>query len=353
MTHKIYEDLREQLDRYSVGFPATKSGVELKILQKLFTEEEARLYLNMSEMLESPQVVAQRSMADPQHVDGVLTRMADKGLIFRLRKGESALYGAAAFVVGSYEYQVKDIDTELARLFEAYFQECFAKEAIGPNPPLRTIPVNQSISQSWPIAPYEDVRKIVESQDRISVAKCICRLQQALVGKVCDKPLEVCFMFGSHAQYYIEKGLGRRIGQSEALNIIDRCDEAGLVPQPFNTQKPSGMCNCCGDCCGVLRAIRMYPRPAQMVVSNYFAQVDPDVCSACGTCIDRCQMDAIDINRDNVAAVDRDRCIGCGLCVSTCPAEAVALKPLPEEERRDPPLNARDLMMQLAEIRGK
>ena len=44
----IYERLREQLDQYSVGFPATASGIEKKILQKLYTEEEASLILDMS-----------------------------------------------------------------------------------------------------------------------------------------------------------------------------------------------------------------------------------------------------------------------------------------------------------------
>lgn len=45
MIAKVYNDLREQLDQYSMGFPATESGVELKILKKLFSEEEAELYL--------------------------------------------------------------------------------------------------------------------------------------------------------------------------------------------------------------------------------------------------------------------------------------------------------------------
>src|SRR5271157_1737766 len=34
-------------------FPSTESGVEIKILQKLFSEEEAGLYLNLSMMLET------------------------------------------------------------------------------------------------------------------------------------------------------------------------------------------------------------------------------------------------------------------------------------------------------------
>ncbi|RLB15013.1 MAG: 4Fe-4S ferredoxin, partial [Deltaproteobacteria bacterium] len=69
--------------------------------------------------------------------------------------------------------------------------------------PMRTIPVNRAIQVSWPLAPYEDVREIVTSKKKIAVANCICRTQKHLIGQGCDKPLETCFMFGSHADYYV------------------------------------------------------------------------------------------------------------------------------------------------------
>ena len=69
-------------------------------------------------------------------------------------------------------------------------------------------------------------------------------------------------------QYYVDKGLGRWITPDEALKILDACDAAGLVPQPFNAQNPGGICNCCGDCCGVLRALKMLDKPADKVLSS-------------------------------------------------------------------------------------
>jgi electron transport complex protein RnfB len=353
MSDTIYHQLREQLDQYSVGFPSTGSGVEMKILKKLFTEEEAHMYLNLSMMLETPESVAERMTRDPGQVASLLDRMAEKGLIFRLRKEDSVQYAAAAFVVGFYEFQLKTMDLELAQLMEQYLEEGFGRQASQQVVPMRTIPVNQAINVSWPVAPYEDVREIVKSKDRIAVANCICRVQQGLLEQACDKPLEVCFTFGSHAKYYVERGMGRWIGQEEALGILDECDEAGLVPQPFNAQNPGGMCNCCGDCCGVLRALKKHPRPAEMVISNYYAVVDPDLCTACETCLDRCQMEAITIGPDEIAQVNLDRCIGCGLCVTTCPTEALSLQPKAKKERREPPAKARDTMMQMAQQRGK
>ncbi|MBI4965539.1 MAG: 4Fe-4S binding protein [Desulfomonile tiedjei] len=353
MTAKVYYDLREQLDQYSMGFPSTESGVELKILEKLFSEEEAELFLHLSMMLEPPEAIAQRSGKEPAAVAAMLERMVDKGLIFRVKKEDSSKYGAAPFVVGSWEYQAKDLDRGLAELCEQYFVEALGKKGLGQMPPLRTIPVNKSIDHLWPVAPYEDVKKIIETKAKIAAANCICRMQQGLLDKGCDKPLEVCLQFGSHAQYYVDKGMARFITQEEALGIIDKCDEAGLVPQPFISQDAGGMCNCCGDCCGILRSIKMDPKPAERVLANYYAAVDPDACSACETCVDRCQMEAIKVGDNEVAVVDRDRCIGCGLCVTTCPSEALSLQAKPESERKEPPATGKDYMMQLASARGK
>ena len=197
------------------------------------------------------------------------------------------------------------------------------------------------------------MKKIVEGKDRISVARCVCRVQQGLLNKGCGKPVEVCFQFGSNAQYYVDKGMARFIAHEDALRILEQCEEAGFVPQPFMGQDVVALCNCCGDCCEILRSIKLHPKPAEKVLSNYFAVVDPDVCSACETCADRCQMEAIKVGANQAAGVDRDRCIGCGLCVATCPSEAVSLRQKPDSERRVPPATGRDFFMELASVRGK
>ena len=353
MSQDVYELLREQLDNYSVGFPKTESGVEMKILKKLFTEEDARMFLHLTLMLETPEQIAQRMGADPEEVAQKLHEMADKGLIFRLKKQDSVKYAAVPFVVGFYEFQVDRMDRELAALMDQYMEEGFGRQAATYTVPMRTIPVGRSISVSWPVAPYEDVRQIIKEKDRIAVAKCICRVQKGLLEEACDKPIEVCFAFGSHAQYYVDRHMGRWITQKEALQILEQCEEAGLVPQPFNAKNPGGMCNCCGDCCGILRAIKKHPKPSSMVITNYYAEVDPEACVACETCVERCQMDAVSIGPEDVAVVDPDRCIGCGLCVTTCSVEAMTLKKKPQDQLREPPNTGKDTIMELARQRGK
>lgn len=353
MTEPVYEKLREQLDQYSIGFPATRSGVEFKILKKLFTEAEADLYLDMAMLLETPEAIAQRTGRDPMLLRQMLETMARKGLIFRQRKKETVKYAAVAFVIGSYEFQLKNMDRELAQLVEDFFEEGFMDFSPGRNiTPLRTIPVHQSIPVSTPVAPYAQAREIIKTKEKIALADCICRVQQGLIDKGCEKPREVCLSFGSHADYYVENKLGRYITKEEALAVLDASEKAGLVNQPANMINPGGMCNCCGDCCGLLRSLNKLPKPAQAVFNNYYARIDADLCTACELCMERCQMAAITMNDDPAAEVDTDRCIGCGLCVTTCPAEAIALLVKPDAQHVAPPASGRELMMSTAEVRG-
>jgi Pyruvate/2-oxoacid:ferredoxin oxidoreductase delta subunit len=177
-------------------------------------------------------------------------------------------------------------------------------------------------------------------------------VHQGHLDQGCDKPIEVCFYFGANGQFFVDRDMARWVSQEEALEIHARCEAAGLVSQPDNTQKPIVMCHCCGDCCVPLKAIKKQPRPAEAVVSNYFAAVDSELCDGCETCLDRCQMEAIAIEEET-AVVNTDRCIGCGLCVTTCPTEALALELKPEDMRPREPLKPHEAMMRVAQKRGK
>lgn len=352
MTAPIYYRLRDQLDQYSVGYPSTSCGVEIKILERLFTEEEADLVLDLTMMLESPEAVAGRTGRDVGPTARTLERMAGKGLLFRKRNSDQVLYAAVPFVIGAYEFQLKNMDRDLAEMMETYFDEGLLDFRPGKNIiPLRTIPVQQSIQAAHQVAPYARAREIIQSKEVIAVSDCICRVQQHQIEKGCDKPLEVCLSFGSHADYYVENKLGRYITREEALAVLDAAEKAGLVNQPANMINPGGMCNCCGDCCGVLRTLAKLPKPAEAVYNDFRARVDPEACMGCETCLDRCQIDAITI-QDGVAEVNIDRCIGCGLCVTACPDSALEMVLKPENERLKPPASGRKLMTRTAKLRG-
>ena len=349
----VYERLRVRLDDMAAGFPETESKIEIRLLKHLFTEEEAEFFVLLQPLLESPEDVAERLKRDPAEVAELMERMAKKGLLFRQRKDDRVRYAAVPWVVGIFEFQVNSMNKDLARDHEEYLEEAFLQNLQSHKTPvMRTIPINRQIVADWPIAPYEDALQIVENQEKILITNCVCRTQTALAGSDCDKPMERCFMFGSHADYYAENGLGRFITKEEARQIILKNEEAGLVMQPFNSQKVGGMCSCCGDCCGMLRSLKKQPNPAEAVQSNYFARVNEELCTGCETCVDRCQMEAIEVV-DGISTIALNRCIGCGLCVTTCPEEAVQLIKKSEDQLYEPPKSGVETYMRIMQERGK
>lgn len=353
MENDIFRKLQRQLDAYSLGFPATESGIEIEILKGMFSPDEAELFTNMTPRLETSESVAARLCKDPSEMERRLKEMAAKGLLFRLKKADEVKYAAVPFMHGLLEFQVNRLSRERVLAVEQYFREGFQK-AIADSAGLflRTIPVQKSIPAERHVAAFDDACAILSKADFIVVADCICRKSQAAIHEGCGKPLEACFMFGSMAKYYLDNGMGRRIAYDEGVAILSEAQRAGLVTQPATSQNPGGMCNCCGDCCGVLRAVRMHPQPAECVFSNHQAVVMREKCTGCGLCVGRCQMDAVGLDPDGVAAIDRDRCIGCGLCVTACPSGAVLLEAKPAEKRKIPPRGSLEQMMTLAQQRG-
>jgi len=352
MTKDVFRQLQERLDQYSMGFPATDSGVEIEILRELFSVEDAEMFLQLTPKPETPEAVAERVGSSVGSVAARLDDMSERGLLFRVRKGGASKYGAIPFVHGLFEFQVSTLTPRLAGLVQRYMDEGFnGAMTRGAAAFLRTVPIQRTLEVMHHVAAYEDAAQILRNAGRVVVTDCICRKQKRLVGHGCDAPLEVCFMFGSMGQYYVDRGMGREISAEEAIRILTDAQEAGLVTQPATAQNPGGMCNCCGDCCGVLTALKRHPRPAEKVFSNYFASVDRDLCTGCQTCVDRCQMDAIEINSDGDTEILRERCIGCGLCVAACPEGALQLILKPEEQRRTPPATGFEQMALMAEIR--
>lgn len=70
--------------------------------------------------------------------------------------------------------------------------------------------------------------------------------------------------------------------------------------------------------------------------TNYLASVIKDKCGACGTCVEMCPMQTIDL-ADATAIINDIKCIGCGICVHHCPEDAIKLKRIENREVFVPP----------------
>jgi ferredoxin len=329
MKSDVYQQLRKFLDSLPTGFPETPSGVELKILKKLFTPEQAALTIQLRNSPEPVKDIAKRTARDPQDLKRELEEMAQQGLIFRVKKEGQPCYQAFQFMIGIYEFQLNHLDREFCELFEEYFPYLGLSLARVKTRQLRVVPVNSAVRTVATVETYNNIKALVKEQTTIAVQDCICSKEQMLLDNSCDKPRETCIGFGDFAQYYIDNQMGRPIDSQEALEILDRAEKHGLVLQPSNTQKLSAICCCCTCCCPILKKAKAYNRPSALIKTYYHAAIDDDLCVACGECVDRCPMDAIE-NGTAASEVLMDRCIGCGLCVSACPEGAISMVAKPD-----------------------
>jgi len=309
----VYHRLRERMDELSTGYPKTESGVEIRILKKLFTEKEADLFYQLSPIGATAEDVAKRLGREMEQTAELLNRMTQKGQLSMYKQDETEMFATMPYLPGIFESVV--IDRELAVNMDEYYDTALDRTLYSVNTPLfRTIPINKEFVPEWPISPYDDALEILKSHNVFAVNPCSCRTWRKLADKGCEK--------------------------------------AGLVLQPANNLKAASICSCCGDCCAFLRELKKQPVPSASVKSNYYAVVDVEKCTGCETCLDRCQMEAIEIV-DDMKAINLDRCIGCGLCVSTCEDNAMSLSKKSADELYEPPKSGDEKYERIAQERGK
>ena len=334
MNRQAYEELAAALDRLPNGFPRTPSNVEIPLLQKIFSAEEAALAGQLKSEPESVDAIAARAGQPTAAVRKQLMQMVRRGLVWLREVDGKRNFRLAPFVVGIYEAQLERIDHELAHLVEHYLADGGAAGIMGPQPALhRVLPSQGAIKSEW-VLPYDEVRPILEEAHTFSNNDCICRVQQEQLGqRRCDFPLGFCLSFSSVKRAPEPGGISRE----EALDLLVQTEEIGLVHTVNNVAQGIGyVCNCCGCCCGILRGITDWGIEQSVAQANYLAVIDEEACSGCEVCVERCQVDAVTVS-DDVAVVDRGKCIGCGLCVTGCPSEAATLERKPEDQIVHPP----------------
>jgi electron transport complex protein RnfB len=326
MSDTPYLELQKFLDQFPIGYPKTESGVEIKILKRLFTEEEAKLAVHLTPMPEDASQIAERAGIAEEGLEEKLYAMSRKGLIFRSHRQGRNLYNTAPFMIGLYEYSVKAIDEELAALFQEYYETAFLDEIGASNiPGFKVVPVDEVIEPDTTLMPFHQLKESIRAARKIAVTDCVCRKEAKLLGEGCDHPMETCLSFGAAAEYYIENGMGREITADEAIKIIEITDESGLVHAGANSKHLSNICNCCPCCCASMKGITKRGHDKHKYLNAMFeAVVDEDSCTSCEACVERCPVGAISM--EDTAQVDRDKCLGCGLCAGACPSESIILR---------------------------
>ena len=228
MAPEVYKKLRERIDQYGHGFSETESGIEIKVLERLFTEEEAEMYLNLSEKLQTARAVSEKIGWSPDEVEETLQRMMKKGQVFpRFPKeeGEPFYYAAAPWAHGIWEHNARNLDKETAEMVLKLFGLGIStREPVA----VRNIPVNATISDPRALVPFDEIKSIILSKSRFGVTDCACYDTHRNAGESCDQRKEVCMMFDFYADYYISLGTGRSLTRDEALALLVEA----LAPTP-------------------------------------------------------------------------------------------------------------------------
>jgi Pyruvate/2-oxoacid:ferredoxin oxidoreductase delta subunit len=347
---QVYIKLQKHLDNQAIGFPATRSGVELKILKHIFTPQDAEIACCLSYKFEPCETIYERAdhlVDSPEELEKCLERIQKKGGIESKIKNGETHYCNAPLIVGMYEFQLDRLTPEFVKDFNEYtsgrnFGVAFLSTKL---PQMRTIPVAKSIHPLHNVSTYDEVATLMQAaEEPFVIFECICRKKKSIEGKPCKKTdrKETCLAVGDMGRMALQSSQGREITRDEAMSIIERNQKQGMVLQPSNTEKAEFTCSCCGCCCGMLSVQKSLPKPLEFWASNFQAMADGATCEACGACEKRCQVGAVSVSEKKQAAVvDLNRCLGCGVCVPVCPTKSITLVKKPAEVR--PPKTREDL----------
>ena len=189
--------------------------------------------------------------------------------------------------------------------------------------------------------PTQQIRELIEKFDDIAVGNCYCRQHQEFLGDPC-KQIELtpsCMTLGKSARHTSNHGFSKLVSKEEALEILKKCENAGLVHKAYHlhgdtTKDEVAICNCCSCCCLTAKNCLIFP---VVNANNYLASIDEDLCIGCGTCVEKCYNKAVKLNDDDKAKRDEEFCVGCGVCAYHCPENAISLIEGPRIVRMLPP----------------
>ena len=171
---EIYRALQKHMDQMPIGYPATKSGVELRILKRFFTPQEAKIALKLSFIPEPFSDIYPELKGlglSEEEAQDLLNNLLKKGVINGGKHPNTGeMYYAIAFLaIGIYEYQVGRLTKDFVEDFKQYIDEGFKDEITKTKiPQLRTIPIEKSITVENFVATYDDVEHLIMTRKPIS-----------------------------------------------------------------------------------------------------------------------------------------------------------------------------------------
>lgn len=300
-----------------------------ELFQMLVTKEEGEILLSLPGTAAH---VAAQFGADENDMAKKLQEFFIMGLVFKSKKPEGTKYRLCRDVAQFHDATIlwPKATREYLDKWQYFMEDEWPEyskltESLIPKPFTRIIPVEKAISSEAQVLPYETCKELIDKANIVAVTRCTCRLS----AQKCDRPVDVCLQIDRAAQYTIERGTGHEITKEEAMEIIRRSEEAGLVHLTMNkSENMHFICNCCGCCCMSLPLLIKYGRKLTDP-SRFQAVVNEEECSVCGSCEENCPFKAVVMEEKDgkeTAIVNAQLCMGCGICQVVCPSDSIMLK---------------------------
>jgi NADPH-dependent glutamate synthase beta subunit-like oxidoreductase/Pyruvate/2-oxoacid:ferredoxin oxidoreductase delta subunit len=286
----------------------TEADPEYYGLECAITDEQADV-ANHMELRKpiSPEELAQKCGKSVEETTKILEGLSGVLLEYQC---DTKKYELPIFVPGVMEMMVTNVQLaekypQIARAFDRLAFEMVAPFAhampVGaPGKGMHVIPVEAAISAESKAASFEQLSSWLKSAKKLAIADCSCRVTRRLAGEGCGHlEKDMCMAVGDAAINGIKRGIAREVSVEQALEILKRAEENGLVHQVTNidgTDKIMGICNCCRCSCLGLRTSQYFNTP-NMSRSNYVAKIDAEKCVACGQCVEYCPANAVKLGQ--------------------------------------------------------
>ena len=341
---KLYHKLAQNFVNAGM-MPFSITDTVAEIMKIVFTEEQARFLLNIKTSYRLEQIKSLTDL-DDDALDKMLKELMYIGAIIAIpsRSTGVMVYRLAPFFPGMLEFTLMrgefgEKQKKIAQLWEQVFNESvdltqknykMMVKAYSQIPAIdRVVPVEELVEvPEEKILPYEEISKILEKAETVGLATCYCRHRKDLLNDPCKvtDDRKNCFALGRAAEFLISQGFVKRISKEEALKILKKAEDQGLVHKTFHTRfdltrEEDGICSCCKCCCGTFELRHRGAAPI-LSMTSYIAKIRTDDCVGCGTCVENCNALAIELE-DDIAVIDENMCIGCGVCVHLCPENAI------------------------------
>ena len=299
----------------------------------------------------------------------LLDDLASKGYLRRSKRTDGVVYNLSGWFEGIGGYLMNDVSMgDPAYEWPVGGDGMAVDWGNAGTPVFHSLPCDKSVTTSGEILAYDDIEAIFKDATTFAVTPCSCRYTMLINDALekgeeypsfadfandaladltlpdSDVRVETCLCTGDEAAFWIAQGTAREITQEQALDILRKNREDGFIIECTRESHGEYTCACRKGYCNVVafwEALHeelgtLENSMAWNQLSDYQLEVDYDACVQCGTCANRCPMQAITMEAEHDGKggypLVSDMCFKCGQCAYVCPMEARKLTERPAEE---------------------